>query len=55
MLDLIGELDVVSMARCERVIAEVFSGIPKELIFGVTQTQFMSVEAVTQWVGAAQA
>jgi hypothetical protein len=44
VLELIGELDVVSMARFEQLIADLLSGNPKELIFDVTQTQFISVQ-----------
>jgi anti-anti-sigma factor len=44
LLILFGELDVTSMAQFERVITEVVSGSPKELIFDLSQCQFMSAQ-----------
>jgi anti-anti-sigma factor len=44
VLEFFGELDLVSMARFEQVLAEVLSGNPKELIFDLTQTQFISAQ-----------
>jgi anti-anti-sigma regulatory factor len=41
---LFGELDLVSMAAFEQVVAEVLSGKPKELFFDLTQTQFISIQ-----------
>ena len=41
---LLGELDITSMAQFERVITEVLSASPKELIFDVTQSQFISAQ-----------
>lgn len=44
VLKLLGELDIVSMARFERLIAEVLSSHPKELRFDLTQAQFISAQ-----------
>ncbi len=44
VVELFGELDLVSMAAFEQVVAGVLSGKPKELIFDLTQTQFISIE-----------
>ena len=43
-LVLLGELDVISMAQFERVIAKVLSASPKELIFDLTESQFVSAQ-----------
>ena len=44
VLKLLGELDIVSMARFERLLAEVLSSHPKELRFDLTQAQFISAQ-----------
>jgi len=44
VLKLMGELDIVSMARFERLIEEVLSSHPKELRFDLTQAQFISAQ-----------
>jgi anti-anti-sigma factor len=44
VLKLLGELDIVSMARFERLIAELLSSHPKELRFDLTQAQFISAQ-----------
>ena len=44
VVELFGELDLVSMATFEQMVAEVLSGKPKELIFDLTQTQFVSIQ-----------
>ncbi len=41
---LLGELDITSMVQFERALAEVLSGNPKELIFDLTQSQFISAQ-----------
>lgn len=41
---LLGELDVTSMTQFELVITEVLSGKPKELIFDLTQSEFVSAQ-----------
>ena len=41
---LLGDLDITSMAQFERMITEVLSGSPKELIFDLTQSQFISAQ-----------
>jgi hypothetical protein len=41
---LLGELDITSMSQFERMITEVLSGSPKELIFDLTQSQFVSAQ-----------
>ena len=41
---LLGELDVTSMAQFEVMITEVLSSKPKELIFDLTQSQFVSAQ-----------
>jgi hypothetical protein len=43
-LVLLGELDSISMAEFERVIAKVLSASPKELIFDLTESQFVSAQ-----------
>jgi anti-anti-sigma regulatory factor len=44
-LVLLGELDITSMAQFERAIAEVLATSAKELIFDLTQSQFISAQA----------
>jgi hypothetical protein len=44
VLKLCGELDVVWMARFERLIAEILMGNPKELRFDLTQARFIAVQ-----------
>jgi anti-anti-sigma regulatory factor len=41
---LLGELDVTSMAQFELMITEVLSSRPKELLFDLTQSQFVSAQ-----------
>ena len=41
---LLGDLDITSMVQFERAITEVLSGSPKELIFDLSQCQFMSAQ-----------
>jgi hypothetical protein len=41
---LLGELDVTSMAQFEVMITEILSRRPKELIFDLTQSQFVSAQ-----------
>lgn len=41
---LLGELDVTSMGQFERMISEVLSESPKELLFDLTQSQFISAQ-----------
>jgi hypothetical protein len=41
---LLGELDITSMAQFERVIADVLSENPKEVIFDLSQSQFISAQ-----------
>lgn len=43
-LVLLGELDITSMVQFERVIIEVLAASPKELIFDLTQSQFISAQ-----------
>ena len=43
-LVLLGELDITSMSQFERVITKVLSANPKELIFDLTQSQFVSAQ-----------
>jgi hypothetical protein len=40
----LGELDITSMAQFEQMIAEVLSGSPKELVFDLTRSQFISAQ-----------
>jgi anti-anti-sigma regulatory factor len=44
LLILFGELDVTSMVQFEQIITEVLSGSPKELIFDLSQSQFISAQ-----------
>jgi hypothetical protein len=44
VLLLLGDLDITSMVPFERLITEVLSGSPKELIFDLTQSQFISAQ-----------
>ena len=44
---LLGDLDITSMVQFERAITEVLSGSPKELIFDLTQSQFISAQGYT--------
>jgi anti-anti-sigma factor len=44
VLLLFGELDITSMVQFERIIAEVLSRSPKELIFDLSQSQFISAQ-----------
>ncbi len=44
VVELSGALDLVSIAEFERVIAEVLSHSPKELVFDLTQTHFISAQ-----------
>jgi anti-anti-sigma factor len=44
VLMLAGELDIVSMERFERLIADVLSSNPKELRFDLTQAEFVSAQ-----------
>jgi hypothetical protein len=44
VLLLLGELDITSMVQFERTITEVLSRSPKELIFDLTQSQFISAQ-----------
>jgi anti-anti-sigma factor len=48
VVELIGELDVVSMDRFERTVADLLSDHPRELLFDLTQAQFISVQGY--WV-----
>jgi hypothetical protein len=41
---LLGELDITSMAEFERMVSEVLMGSPKELIFDLTQSQYVSAQ-----------
>jgi hypothetical protein len=41
---LLGDLDITSMVQFERLITEVLSVSPKELIFDLTQSQFISAQ-----------
>lgn len=41
---LLGELDGTSMAQFESVIAELLSSKPKQLLFDLTQSQFVSAQ-----------
>ena len=41
---LLGELDVTSMTQFELMITELLSGKPKELIFDLTQSEFVSAQ-----------
>jgi hypothetical protein len=41
---LLGELDITSMAQFEQVISEVLSVRPKELIFDLTQSEFVCAQ-----------
>ena len=41
---LLGELDITSMVQFERMITEVLSGNPKQLIFDLTHSQFISAQ-----------
>jgi anti-anti-sigma regulatory factor len=43
-LVLLGELDITSMEQFEQIIAEVLSARPKELIFDLRQSEFVSAE-----------
>jgi len=43
-LRLLGELDIASMAEFERIVTEVLLGSPKELIFDLTRSQFVSAQ-----------
>jgi anti-anti-sigma regulatory factor len=43
-LVLLGELDITSMVQFERVVTEVLSASPNELIFDLTQSQFISAQ-----------
>ncbi len=52
VVELSGELDLVSMDRFERVVAEVLSGSPKEVMFDLTRAQFISAQgyaAIGRW------
>jgi hypothetical protein len=40
----LGELDITSMMQFERMITDVLSGSPKELIFDLTQSQFICAQ-----------
>lgn len=44
ILELSGELDIVSMAYFERVLAEVLSRRPREITFDLTDAQFISAQ-----------
>ena len=44
VLALLGELDIVSLAWFERLIAEVLSSEPRELRFDLTQARFVSAQ-----------
>jgi anti-anti-sigma factor len=44
VIKLLGELDIVSMARFERLIAEILSTHPRELRFDLTQAEFISAQ-----------
>ncbi len=44
VVELFGELDLVSMDRFEQVVAEVLSSRPRELIFDLTRSQFISIQ-----------
>ena len=44
VLQLLGDLDITSMVQFERMITEVLQGSPKELIFDLTQSQFVSAQ-----------
>jgi hypothetical protein len=44
LLLLLGELDISSMAEFERMVTEVLAGSPNELIFDLTQSQFVSAQ-----------
>ena len=44
VLLLLGELDVTSMVQFERMITVVLSGRPKELIFDLSQSLFISAQ-----------
>ena len=44
VLLLLGDLDITSMVQFERMITEVLQGSPKELIFDLTQSQFVSAQ-----------
>ena len=44
MVELSGALDLVSIAEFERVVAEVLLHSPKELVFDLTQTDFISAQ-----------
>jgi anti-anti-sigma regulatory factor len=44
VVELIGELDVVSMERFERAVAEVLADRPSELIFDLTSSPFVSAQ-----------
>jgi anti-anti-sigma factor len=44
ILELLDELDLASMARFERVLADVLSGGPRELMFDLTRARFISAQ-----------
>ena len=44
VVELFGELDVVSMERFEGTVAEVLSGHPSELLFDLTQSEFVCAQ-----------
>ena len=44
VVELFGELDLVSMDRFEQVVAEVLSSRPREVIFDLTRSQFVSIQ-----------
>ena len=44
MVELSGAIDLVSIAEFERVVAEVLSHSPQELVFDLTQTYFISAQ-----------
>ena len=44
VVELFGELDLVSMDRFEQVVAEVLSSRPREVIFDLTRSRFISIQ-----------
>lgn len=45
VIEVIGELDVVSMDRFEQTVADQLNDHPRELVFDVTQAQFICAQA----------